>query len=97
MSFVMVDLLLRPVFILSQLHSLPVCILHIRFEDAGHGRNFRKLYSVVNRQNASELNCGPLSDAIMSGMPCVENSSFRTEMTLVDDWSFSLLISNHLE
>ena len=44
-----------------------------------------------------ELNCGPLSDTIMSGMPCVENSSFRTEMTLEDDWSFSLLISNHLE
>lgn len=28
------------VFVLSQLHSLLISILHTRFEDTGHGRNF---------------------------------------------------------
>ena len=51
----------------------------------------------VNSCRPSELNCGPLSDTVTSGMPCVENSPFRIEMTLADDWSFSFLISNHLE
>lgn len=53
-----------------------------------------KSFSVANSRKASELNCGPLSDTIMSSMPCVKNSSFRIKLTLVDDCYFSFLISN---
>ena len=42
------------VFVLSQLHSLLISMLQIRFEDTGHGRNFGRN---SNCKDVSKVSC----------------------------------------
>ena len=41
-------------------------------------------YLEKDNRKGSELNCGPLSDTIMEGMVCVENSSFGLTLSDID-------------
>ena len=59
-----------------QLHHLPL----------GNGKIVSRTTSYLEEDNrkGSELNCGPLSDTIMEGMLCVENSSFGLTLSDID-------------
>ena len=63
-----------------------VCPSTLPFALGYSGKIVSRTTSYLEKDNrkGSELNCGPLSDTIMEGMLCVENSSFGLTLSDID-------------